>query len=153
MADRTAWGSDSVIRNASCNKENSRLARSERQRRSDRASVHHRVRRQGQEVSKVVSQRNLFEKLPRVIESAGVECLITNLYADRRQLLVKDAPDQVGRHRLSCVKADIAVHPLPDLGAGDLSGGSIFHQIVNANCAVAAKPRLEVPQANVNVIA
>ena len=54
-------GSDSVIRNASCNKENSRLARSERQRRSDRASVHQRVRRQGQEVNKVVRQRNLFE--------------------------------------------------------------------------------------------
>jgi hypothetical protein len=61
MADRTAWGSDSVVRNASCNKENSRLARSERQRRSDRASVHHRVRRQGKEVSKVVRQRNSFE--------------------------------------------------------------------------------------------
>ncbi len=61
MADRTAWGSDSVIRNASCNKENSRLARSERQRRSDRALVHHCVRRQGQEVSKVVRQGNLFE--------------------------------------------------------------------------------------------
>jgi hypothetical protein len=61
MADRTAWGSDSVIRNASCNKENFRLACSERQRRWDRASVHHRVRRKGQEISKVVRQRNSFE--------------------------------------------------------------------------------------------
>lgn len=45
------------------------------------------------------------------------------------------------------------MHPLPDLRAGDFGGGRILHQIVNANCAVAAEPGLEVSQAHINVLA
>jgi hypothetical protein len=54
---------------------------------------------------------------------------------------------------LAGVKANVVVYPLQDLGAGDLSGGSIFDQFVSANGAVAAKPCLDVPQADVNAIA
>src|SRR5205807_2456870 len=48
-------------------------------------------------------------------------------------------------------ECDVVVHPLPDLRAGDLRGRRVFHQVVNRGGAVAAQPRLDVADADVNV--
>ena len=46
-----------------------------------------------------------------------------------------------------------ADHPLPDLRAGDLGGGGVFHQVVDGHAAVAGQPGAEVVDADVDVVA
>src|SRR5208282_6427355 len=43
------------------------------------------------------------------------------------------------------------LHPLPDLGAADLGGGRVFHQVVNWNAADAAQPGFQVLNPHVDV--
>src|SRR3979411_852811 len=41
--------------------------------------------------------------------------------------------------------------PLPDLGAGDLSGGGVLHQVVDGRGAIASQPGLDVLDAHADV--
>src|SRR5436190_15682360 len=43
--------------------------------------------------------------------------------------------------------------PLPDLRARDLGGGGVFHQVVDRHSALTAEPRLEILDADANVVA
>ena len=43
--------------------------------------------------------------------------------------------------------------PLPDLGAGDLGGRRVFHEVVERHAAGAPEPRLEVLHADADVVA
>ena len=43
------------------------------------------------------------------------------------------------------------MHPLPHLCAGNLGGGGVLHQVVNRHAAVAAQPRFQILNADVDV--
>src|SRR5215471_21050234 len=74
------------------------------------------VRRQGQELDEVVGEGDLLEGLGGLSEVGlawrGV-CLFTD---DRQHVFLVDAA---------------VVDPLPDLGARDLGGGDVLHQVVD----------------------
>ena len=48
---------------------------------------------------------------------------------------------------------DTVADPLPELGAGDLSGGGILHQIIDWDTADTTEPSLHVAKTNVQVLA
>ena len=62
------------------------------------------------------------------------------------------------RHKRACGDRFFAIpqprtkaDPLPNLRPRNLRGCGIFHQVVNGNAAVAAQPRFDVLQCNVNI--
>ena len=78
--------------------------------------------------------------------SSGVRSSI-----DTGVLLGQDLADQRGGDRTSVGEAGLVVDPLPHLGAGDLGGGGVLHQVVDRDGAEAAQPRLEVAQRDPDV--
>ena len=48
---------------------------------------------------------------------------------------------------------DAVTDPLPELGAGDLGGGGVLHEVVDGDAADAAEPALHVADADVQVLA
>src|SRR5512132_587895 len=83
----------------------------------------------------------------------GPEELGPHLPADPVQLLGGGLADQVGGDRLALGQLDAVVDPLPDLGAGDLGGGRVLHQVEDRGRALAAQPRGDVLDADVDVAA
>ena len=59
--------------------------------------------------------------------------------------------DEVAGDRPPVVELDAVAQPLPDLAAGDLGGGGVLHQVVDADRAEPAQPRLEVADADADV--
>src|SRR5580700_8847415 len=43
------------------------------------------------------------------------------------------------------------MHPLPNLGTGDLRSGGVFHQVINRHAARAAQPGFQVLNADVDI--
>src|SRR2546426_12585423 len=50
------------------------------------------------------------------------------------------APEALDRERPAVVQGGAVVDPLPDLGAGDLGGGGVLHEVVERDAAGAAQP-------------
>ena len=82
--------------------------------------------------------------------------LVVGLGADVRpdlgEFLVHDRSEQLDGDLAAVVEHAFGVSdPLPDLGAGDLAGGGVFHQVEDRHAAGAAQPALEVAEADVDV--
>src|SRR5262245_16419875 len=88
------------------------------------------VRGERQEVDEDLAQRDPLEDLPRVAIDLLVGKLGHHLLDDALDLVALNAP---------------VVHPLPDLGARDLGGRCVLHQVVDCSCADALEPRRDVP--------
>src|SRR5699024_11793992 len=66
--------------------------------------------------------------------------------------LVDQSVHQVGGDHLVRVgQFDAVVQPLPDLGAGDLCGGGILHQVVDTHRAETTQPGAQILQRDVDV--
>ena len=68
--------------------------------------------------------------------------------------MIQDVPNGIREHvvidSLAIPQPRAIPDPLPDLCPRDFGGGGIFHQVVNWNTSIAAEPRLDVLQRNVN---
>src|ERR671921_1221194 len=117
-----------------------------------RRSRHALVGRQGQEVGVLVGHRHLEEQGAGVVPAAGGEGVAAGL-GDGLHLLVGDALDQLAGDRLAVGEPHPVVQPLPDLAAGDLGGGGVLHEVVDADRAGAAQPRLDVLDPDADVAA
>src|SRR5699024_1336402 len=91
------------------------------------------VRGQRQERRKVVGESNLLEQL-----DGGVELLGGELFGQFRPDLTEGVPNPLPGDGLAVVEPDAVLHPLPQLGAGNLGGGGILHQVVDRSGTVAA---------------
>src|ERR1700682_1077398 len=63
---------------------------------------------------------------------------------ERRQLLAPDAPIESRRDGTPVGELRLVVDPLPELGAGDLGRGHIFHEVEDRGRSVAGEPRVPV---------
>ena len=69
-------------------------------------------------------------------------------------LPIFDQPlDELRGHRLARVERHAVERPLPDLRARDLGRRGVLHEVVDRGCTVAAEPRLEVLDADADVVA
>ena len=86
--------------------------------------------------------------------SALEPLVVADLRADPLELLALQPPHELGRDRRAVVleRAPVA-DPLPHLRARDLGGRRVLHQPVDAGGAVAAQPRRDVLDADVDVVA
>src|SRR3954447_3340188 len=99
-----------------------------------------------QEVGELVAEGHALEDLARLVRAALLPGLLADLVADLAHLLLEDLP-----HLLL---GELAVpDPLPDLRAGDLRGGGVLHQVVDAGRAAAAEPERDVLKADGHVVA
>ena len=108
------------------------------------------VRGQRQEVDVVVGQRDLLQNPERSLEVA-VRVGVAELGADLAVLLLHDVTNQLGGDEGAIVELGAVVDPLPDLRAGDLGGGSVLHEVVDADGTESAEPRLEVARGDLDV--
>src|SRR5256885_3279331 len=109
------------------------------------ASVEALVRRGGEEFREVLGEDEAVEDLGRFAEPAAA--------SELPELLVADLPVEVGRRRAPVVEPGLVLGPLPELGAGDLGGGRVLHQVEDGGGAVAHEPGVEVLQGDVDVVA
>ena len=112
------------------------------------------VRRQRQELDELVRQRDLLEE-PARLRRAGPACRTTRRRRSPRGSARAARPRSRARARrvtvLPVVERDPVADPLPDLRARDLGRRGVLHQPVDAGGAVAAQPRRDVLDADVDV--
>ena len=93
--------------------------------------------------SNVSLERHVREQLDRLLEAAAVEGLGADLALDPLHLALERVAEHRRRHLAAVVELRLEMQPLPDLGAGDLGGRRVLHQIVERHGAAAraARPR------------
>ena len=96
---------------------------------------------------KSVGQGDFLEDVAGVVEAVAVEAL------QPREFLVQQLLHPFVGDDLAVVRDGAGVDPLPELGAGDLRGGGVLHQVVDGHGAVAAQPGLDVADAHLDVVA
>ena len=77
------------------------------------------------------------------LEAGGVDA---NL--GEGQLFGDDLIDEFGGDEAAVFEVGVVVDPLPELGAADLGGGGVLHQVEEWNAADAAQPRFEIAEAD-----
>src|SRR3954453_13667691 len=116
-------------------------------------SGHPLVGGQGEEIGVLVGQRRLDEQRPGVVPPALGGAGVPARRRDPPPLLGAEPLDELAGPRLAVGEPDAVVQPLPHLAAGDLRGGGVLHEVVDADRARAAQPRLQVLDADADVAA
>ncbi len=112
------------------------------------ASYAGRVRKSTKSSASATSDEDLPRRRPAAVDVRRAEPL-----PQRRVLGLDQRRHQLGGDDRPGVEPHAVVDPLPDLRPGDLGGGGVLHQVVDGDGAVAAQPRLEVLQADLDVAA
>ena len=66
----------------------------------------------------------------------------------RSSLLLEHRRDKLAGDRCGHLELGAVADPLPDLGAGDLGGGGVLHEVVDPRRAAAAEPERDVLEAD-----
>ena len=91
------------------------------------------VRREGEEVGELLARgRSRRTGRGRSSQWPAAKASSPTCVAEGGVLLLDDPLDQLAGDRLAGVEGGVVVDPLPDLGAGDLGGGGVLHQVVDA---------------------
>src|SRR5207248_670393 len=94
------------------------------------------VREGRQEFRKLRIGGHLFQEFGGGFELAGGDALLAQFAAELNQFLADETPDQFGGQDAAVGKGGLVVNPLPELGAADFGGGSVFHEIVNGHASL-----------------
>ena len=110
------------------------------------------VGRQRQELDKRIAGDQFIEQCGCCGKLATLIAFGTNSGLDFIQFLVDHLAHQFKRDRAAIIEDAFGVaNPLPDLGARNLGGGGVFHQVENWHGALAAQPGLDILNAHIDV--
>ena len=111
------------------------------------------IRRQRQELDEIGAYDQPLENLGGFRIVSTIEPCRAETVAHCVKLLGNGCPDKFLRHRAAILHANAVTKPLPHLGAADLRGRCVFHQVIDRNAPESAEPRLQVLDADIDVMA
>jgi hypothetical protein len=107
-----------------------------------------------QEFRELLRHDEGFQEVSRVLVPALAVCVVADYGPDLLELLGNDPAEELGVDLAPVVEPGVGrVHPLPELGAGDLGRRRVLHQVVDAHRAAAPEPGPEVDQRHADVVA